>query len=468
MTATLATGTHPNFSSSTLSQTKYINRYWTLTNSGVAFTTYSATFTYVVGDVQGSANTNNLIIGRYASAAWTYPSVSNSGVTTTGTGLTAFGDFVLAETGVIAPIITSILTGSNIYGTAGSYTITASNTPTSYGLTGQPTGVTISGAVVTIAATTAAGSYNLSISATNAAGTDTKTLVYTVNTKALTITGVTANNKVYNATTTATLSGTAAYSGLANGETPSVSGTPTATFASANVGTSIAVTISGYTVPSANYTLTQPTGLTANITAAPLSITVAANNKTYDGTTTATLGTATLSGVIAADVSNVTLSGSGVTAAFANATVGTGKPVTLTGNYTISGSASGNYSLTQPSGLTANITQAVLTVTAANASRIYGAANPTFTVSYSGFVGSESAANLTTAPTATTTATNTPMFTPLCSTAASQGRHVLGQVSEMSDAPTAHSPPMPSAARKRKISRCHHSVEKYDSPVKQA
>jgi hypothetical protein len=49
------------------------------------------------------------------------------------------------------------------------------------------------------------------------------------------------------------------------------------------------------------------------------------------------------------------------------------------------------------------------------------------------------------------------MFTPACSTAAIQGRHLRGHVSLSSDEPTAHSPPMPSAATKRKISSCHQA-----------
>jgi hypothetical protein len=48
-----------------------------------------------------------------------------------------------------------------------------------------------------------------------------------------------------------------------------------------------------------------------------------------------------------------------------------------------------------------------------------------------------------------------PKFTAHCSTAAIQGRHFFGQVSESSEAPTAHSPPIPSAARNRKIISCH-------------
>ena len=65
-------------------------------------------------------------------------------------------------------------------------------------------------------------------------------------------------------------------------------------------------------------------------------------------------------------------------------------------------------------------------------------------------------------------ATTTPKFTPLCSTAAIQGRHFAGQVSESMDAPTAHSPPMPNAARKRKIIKCHQVVAKQESPVNNA
>ncbi|HVW94508.1 MAG TPA: MBG domain-containing protein, partial [Mucilaginibacter sp.] len=54
---------------------------------------------------------------------------------------------------------------------------------------------------------------------------------------------------------------------------------------------------------------------------------------------------------------------------------------------------------------TLTISKAVLTVTAANATRVYGTANPAFTVSYSGFVHNETAASLTTGATATTAAT---------------------------------------------------------------
>jgi hypothetical protein len=70
-----------------------------------------------------------------------------------------------------------------------------------------------------------------------------------------------------------------------------------ADFASAKVGTNKTVTVSGLTLTgsaSGNYAFTQPT-LTADIT--PAAVTIAsgltANNKVFDGTTTATLSSNT-------------------------------------------------------------------------------------------------------------------------------------------------------------------------------
>ena len=51
------------------------------------------------------------------------------------------------------------------------------------------------------------------------------------------------------------------------------------------------------------------------------------------------------------------------------------------------------------------VNKALLTVTANNASRLYGAANPTFTAKYTGFVNSDTSAVVTGSPSLTTTAT---------------------------------------------------------------
>src|SRR5262249_4555057 len=54
-----------------------------------------------------------------------------------------------------------------------------------------------------------------------------------------------------------------------------------------------------------------------------------------------------------------------------------------------------------------NVTRAPLVVTAGSTNKIYGAALPSFTVGYSGFVNSETVAALTTPASLTTTATAT-------------------------------------------------------------
>src|SRR5207245_8488226 len=81
--------------------------------------------------------------------------------------------------------------------------------------------------------------------------------------------------------------------------------------------------------PAPNYTLTQPTA-SADITAKALTVTgVTANNKVYNGATTATLNfaSATLVGVVSGD--SVTLNTNSAAGAFANAKAGTSKSVTV-------------------------------------------------------------------------------------------------------------------------------------------
>ncbi|WP_380941875.1 YDG domain-containing protein, partial [Sphingomonas floccifaciens] len=86
----------------------------------------------------------------------------------------------------------------------------------------------------------------------------------------------------------------------------------------------------------------------AAITAAPLTVTGATvSNKVYDGTTQATLTGGTIT-AFGADVVTLT-QGAGV---FADKNAGTGKSVTVSG-YALTGADAGNYTLTQPTSLTA-------------------------------------------------------------------------------------------------------------------
>ncbi len=191
-----------------------------------------------------------------------------------------------------------------------------------------------------------------------------------ITTANLTVTGVTANNKVYNGSASATLNtGIGSLSGVFSGDVVTlISSGASGVFSNKNTGTSKTVTTSGFTLggdDAANYTFSQPV-LTANITPAPLTVTgVTARNKTYDGSTDASVnyGSASLNGIIGSE--NVTLVSSGVDGTFSNKNVGPSKTVTLSG-FSITGSDAGNYTLTQPV-TTANITGLSLNITGVTA-----------------------------------------------------------------------------------------------------
>jgi hypothetical protein len=78
---------------------------------------------------------------------------------------------------VIAPVITSPTTASGTVGASFSYQIAASNSPTSFGATGLPPGLTLNTSTGLISGTpSTAGTSTVSISATNSAGTGPATL----------------------------------------------------------------------------------------------------------------------------------------------------------------------------------------------------------------------------------------------------------------------------------------------------
>ena len=304
----------------------------------------------------------NVILGGTPTASFT-SSAAGTAIPVTVSGYSISGsaavNYSLTQpTGLVAditseptPVISSSLTANGTYGTVFSYFITATNAPSSYNATGLPAGLSVDTNTGEISGTITAapGTYNITVLAYNNGGSGSNTLVLTVAAKNLTVDGLAINSKVYDGNTTATYTG-----GILNGiyNTDVVNFNGTATFGTKTVGTakpvSLTLTLNG--AAAGNYTVTQLTGLTADITAKTLTITgAAAQNKPFDGTTAAVI-TGTLSGVVSGDV--VTLNGTGT---FATSAQGTGIAVTSTS--TLGGADAGNYSLTQPTGLTANIAQ---------------------------------------------------------------------------------------------------------------
>ena len=112
---------------------------------------------------------------------------------------------------------------------------------------------------------------------------------------ALTVTGLSANSKVYDAGTAATLSGTATVAALGS-DAVTVTGSGTgSTFAARDVGTR-AVTVTGLALGGANagnYTLVAPTGLSAAITPATLTYAAAPSSQSAGQTPSGLSGTVT-------------------------------------------------------------------------------------------------------------------------------------------------------------------------------
>lgn len=171
--------------------------------------------------------------------------------------------------------------------------------------------------------------------------------------KELTITGLAGVNKEYDRTNAAAFTGTAALSGVVAGDdgdvTLDVTGAA-ATFGQVGQGVGLPVTVTGFVLSGAkagNYTLTQPV-LTADIQRKALTLAGAAvATRAFNGGVVATI-TGTLTGVIAPDV--VTFTGAGT---FDNA--GPGDPIAVTAAVTLGGADAGNYTITQPTGLTGRI-----------------------------------------------------------------------------------------------------------------
>lgn len=169
-----------------------------------------------------------------------------------------------------------------------------------------------------------AGTYNITATVTKDGYNDwTETATLTIEPKEVTVTGLTAVSKAYDGTNTADLSGGALEGIVArDGEDKLTYSIPkVGTFEDANVGNAKAVTIEDVTLSGSskdNYTVTQPTGLTANITKAP--ITIAAKDITvkvgaklpslgYDITVGKLYGEDTVTGELATDCTSTDAEG---------------------------------------------------------------------------------------------------------------------------------------------------------------
>jgi hypothetical protein len=184
----------------------------------------------------------------------------------------------------------------------------------------------------------------------------------------LQVAGVVALNTVYNGTTAADVDTQAAVlTGVVAGDNVSV-GSITGNYLTKNVGTNLPIVTSAFVLTgsdASNYTLVQPTGLTASITPRPLTVTASGESKVYDGTTAATVVLA--DNAVAGDALTVTS-----TSNFLDPNAGTNKYIAVT-NIAISGADAEDYTVNGSTAAYANISPATLTVTATGVNRTYNA-----------------------------------------------------------------------------------------------
>lgn len=93
---------HPDVVNSGLDSSKGTNRYWTLINNGVVFSSFASTLTFVSGDIDAGANPAFFFVRRKSGSVWSAASSNTrASFSTTGSPWTGFGDFVTGELNAI-------------------------------------------------------------------------------------------------------------------------------------------------------------------------------------------------------------------------------------------------------------------------------------------------------------------------------------------------------------------------------
>ncbi len=96
-------GGHPSVATSGLITNRTLNRYWALTNSGVGFSSYQATFYYSTNDLDAAVTGTNLFGRRFSGGNWTNlalgtrTATSIQTVSNTNFSEVAFGEVVIAS-----------------------------------------------------------------------------------------------------------------------------------------------------------------------------------------------------------------------------------------------------------------------------------------------------------------------------------------------------------------------------------
>ena len=179
--------------------------------------------------------------------------------------------------------------------------------------------------------------------------------------------------------------------GIVDGDTLTLNTPASGSYDNKNAGSGKTVTATGVSASAANgaapvygYTVANTAGgAIGTINPAPLAVTYTGLDKVYDGATTATV--TTRDDRLGADVLTINR-----TAAFVDKNAGTGKTVNVS-NVSLTGADAGNYTVSATGSATADISARGITVSANDATKIYGGADPalTFNVGGAGLAGGD-------------------------------------------------------------------------------
>ena len=98
LTANVTATDHPEVDYSGIDSTKSVNRFWSLTNSGIVFTTAASTFNWVVSDIDAGTTTANFKTAVYNGTNWALTGFASPLPTSIqATGLTSFGNYAIGE-----------------------------------------------------------------------------------------------------------------------------------------------------------------------------------------------------------------------------------------------------------------------------------------------------------------------------------------------------------------------------------
>ncbi|WP_179187967.1 YDG domain-containing protein [Sphingomonas sp. IBVSS2] len=341
------------------------------TYDGTTNATGSLALNGVVGGDQVAANGSYAFDSKNAGTR----TVTASGITLSGAdaGNYTVGGTATALADIIAKTITATLTANdrtydgttNATGTLGLNGVVAGDavTASSAGMafdsknagtrTVTASGISLSGAD--------AGNYVVAATATDLADILAKAITATL----------TANGRVYDGTTAAT--GTLGLNGVVLGDQVGVTAAGIA-FDSKNAGNRTA-TASGLALTgadAANYTVSGTATGAATIAQRAITAIATADSRAYDGTT-GTTGRIALTGVISGDAVTGT-----ATYRFADANAGTGRAVQVSG-LALTGVDAGNYAVSLSGApVIADITRRAVTVTAQDATKLFGQPDPVF------------------------------------------------------------------------------------------